>query len=61
VQAKGVESELEPAEHRAAGDRRQRAEREGQPATCFALWRVDKAKLIVREQNSRAHAGFVLA
>ena len=61
VQAEGVERELEAAEHRPAGDRRQRAQRKGQPAARLALRRVDEAKLVIREQNPGAHAGFVLA
>jgi hypothetical protein len=47
VQAKSVERELEAAEHRAAGDRGQRTHWKGQPAACFALRRVNEAKLIV--------------
>ena len=38
------EQQLEPAQHRPSADRRQRAERKGQPAARFAARRIDQAK-----------------
>ena len=44
-QAEGVEQELEAAEHRPAGDGRERAQREGQIAGGLAARRIDEPQL----------------
>ncbi len=55
-QAKGIEQQLEPAQHRPAGDGRERADRPGDPAGGLAARGVDEADLLVPDENAGADA-----
>jgi hypothetical protein len=61
VQAKGVERELEAAEHRAPGNRCEFPNWKGQPAARLALWRIDEAYLIVGHKQPRPDARLIFA
>ena len=56
-EAVAVEGELEARQHRPAGDGRERAQRERQPARGLALGGVDEAQLAVGHEHADEHAG----
>ena len=56
-QTKAAERQLQAGEHRPAGDGRERAQREGEPAGGLALRGVDQAQLVVADQHADEHAG----
>jgi hypothetical protein len=56
-EAHRVEEQLEAAQHRPTGDRRERADRKAQPPRSLAARRIDEAQLLVGDHQAGEHAG----